>query len=40
MPFCTSGATHGVDHAAELDEAAVAGALDDAPVMQGDGRID
>jgi hypothetical protein len=34
------GATHGVDHAAEFDEAAVAGALDDAAVMQGDGRID
>ena len=33
-------ATHGVDHAAEFDEAAVAGPLDDAPVMQGDGRID
>ena len=31
------GAAHGVDHAAELDEAAVAGALDDAPVMRGDG---
>ena len=34
------GAAHGVDDAAELDEAAVAGALDDAPVMHGDGRID
>ena len=34
------GAAHGVDHAAELDEAAVAGALDDAPVMCGDGRVD
>ena len=33
-------AAHGVDHAAELDEAAVAGALDDAPVMHGDGGID
>ena len=33
-------AAHGVDHAAELDEAAVAGALDDAPVMGGDGGID
>ena len=30
-------AAHGVDHAAELDERAVAGALDDAPVMRGDG---
>jgi hypothetical protein len=33
-------AAHRVDHAAELDKAAVAGALDDAPVMRGDGRID
>ena len=33
-------AAHGVDHAAELDEAAVAGALDDAAVMRGDGGID
>ena len=34
------GAAHGVDHAAELDENAVPGALDDAPVMQSDGRVD
>ena len=33
-------AAHGVDHAAELDEAAVAGALDDAAVMRGDGGVD
>ena len=33
-------AAHGVDHAAELDDAAIAGALDDAAVMHGDGRID
>ncbi len=33
-------AAHRVDHAAELDQRAVAGALDDAPVMDGDGRID
>ena len=33
-------AAHRVDDAAELDEAAVAGALDDAPMMRGDGRID
>ena len=33
-------AAHRVDHAAKLDEAAVAGALDDAPVMGGDGGID
>ena len=34
------GAAHGIDHAAELDEAAVAGALHYAPVMRGDGGID
>src|SRR5271165_1678283 len=34
------GAAHRVDHAAKLDQAAVAGALDDAPVMCGDGGID
>ena len=34
------GAAHGVDHAAELDEAAVAGALDDATMMHGDRGID
>ena len=33
-------AAHGVDHAAKFDQAAVAGALDDAAVMEGDGRID
>ena len=33
-------AAHGVDHAAELDDAAVAGALDDPAVMDGDGGID
>ena len=33
-------AAHRVDHAAELDDAAVAGALDDAAVMDGDCRID
>ena len=33
-------AAHRVDHAAELDDAAVAGALDDAAVMHGDGGID
>ena len=33
-------ASHRVDHAAKLDEAAVAGALDDAPMMRGDGGID
>jgi hypothetical protein len=35
-----SGAPHSVDHAAELDEAAVASALDDAAVMRVDRRID
>ena len=34
------GAAHGVDHAAELDEAAVAGALDDAAMVRGNGGID
>ena len=33
-------AAHRVDHAAELDEDAVAGALDDAPMMRVDGGID
>ena len=33
-------AAHGVDHAAELDEAAVPSALDDAPMMGVDGGID
>jgi hypothetical protein len=34
------GAAHRVDHAAEFDEAAVAGALDHATMMHCDGRID
>ena len=34
------GAPHRVDHAAELDNAAVASALDDAAMMDGDRRID
>ena len=34
------GAAHGVDHAAELDEAPVAGALDHATMMHGDRGID
>jgi len=34
------GAAHGVDHAAEFDERTIAGALDNAAVMHGDGRID
>jgi hypothetical protein len=33
-------ATHSVDHGAELDEAAVAGTLNDAPVMGVDGGTD
>ena len=33
-------AAHRVDHAAELDEAAVAGALDDPSVVHGDDRVD
>jgi hypothetical protein len=34
------GAAHRVDHAAKLEEAAVAGAFDDTPAMRGDGGID
>jgi hypothetical protein len=34
------GAAHGVDHTAEFDQCAVAGTLDYAPIMYGDGRID
>ncbi len=34
------GAAHGIDHAAKFDENAVSGALDHAPMMHGDGRID
>ena len=33
-------AAHRVDHATKLDEAAVPGSLDDAPVMRVDGGID
>ena len=33
-------AAHGVDDAAEFDDRAVAGALDDAPMMRGDRGID
>jgi hypothetical protein len=33
------GATHGVDHAAKLDEGAVPGPLDDAPIMRVDSGI-
>jgi hypothetical protein len=33
-------AAHGIDDAAELNESAVPGSLDDAPVMQGDGRVE
>ena len=34
------GAAHGIDHAAELDKNAVAGSLDNAPAIRGDGGID
>ena len=34
------GAAHGVNHAAEFDDRAVAGALDYAPFVNGDGRVD
>jgi hypothetical protein len=41
MPVCTfEGAADGVDHAAELDDGAVAGALHNAPVMDGDDGVD
>ncbi len=33
-------ATHRIDDAGELDEQSVAGGLDDAAVMRGDGRVD
>ena len=39
-PLDFNGAVHCVDHAAKLDDAAVAGALDDAAVMHRDGRVD
>ena len=35
-----NSAAHGVDHAAKLDERAVAGQLDDAPIVHGDRGID
>jgi hypothetical protein len=34
------GAAHRVDHAAELDNCAIAGALDDSAMMHRDSRID
>jgi hypothetical protein len=34
------GAAHGVDHASELNEDAISCPLNDAAVMQGDGRVD
>jgi hypothetical protein len=41
VPFMHfDGAAHRVDYAAKLDENAVAGALNDAPMMDGDGGID
>ena len=39
-PLDFDGAVHRVDDAAEFDDAAVAGALDDAAMMHGDGRVD
>ena len=39
-PLHFDRAVHGVDDAAELDNCAVAGALDDASVMHGDRRVD
>ena len=34
------GRSHGLDHAAELDHRPVAGALDEPPVVDGDGGVD
>ena len=39
-PLDFNGAVHRVDDTPELDDAAVASALDDAAMMHGDGRID
>jgi hypothetical protein len=38
--FVALGAAGFVDHASELDERAVAGALNDTPVMHGDSWVD
>src|SRR5450432_3857645 len=40
IAFCTSMAPRTVDHAAKLDERPIAGALEDTPVVHGDGGID
>jgi hypothetical protein len=41
IALCTlKGAPHGVDSASKLDDAAVAGALDDAAIVDGDSRVD
>jgi hypothetical protein len=41
MPFCTSMAqAHGVNHAAELNDGSIAGALHYAPVVYSNCRID
>ena len=34
------GAAHGVDHAAELNDCSIAGALDHPPIVNGDYRVD
>jgi hypothetical protein len=39
-PLDFNGAVHCVDDTPELDDAAIAGALDDPAVVYGDGRID
>jgi hypothetical protein len=39
-PLDFNGAVHRVDDAAELDNCAIAGVLDDAPMVDRDGRID
>jgi hypothetical protein len=40
MPVHLKRAAHGVDHAAELDDRAIAGALDDVAVMDRDDGVD
>ena len=39
-PLDFNGAVHRIDDAPELDNCAVAGALDDPAMMHGDGRVD
>ena len=34
------GAAHRIDHAAKFDQRSIAGALEDAPIVHGDGGVD